>query len=514
MAIKRSKKSKRRQLSRTVAISISHSELSMVIVDKQPGGVCSVRGYRSHWLQQATGLTQEQGVAELTAALAPIVESENLAGGSVNITLSSDFCVTRVVAGEIDKMIPELRGLRDRSAHYLSLGAGPKAVSQALHELDLKNSQASLTVTNQNTLDNLIHAVEDAGLHPELIEHSMVAVCRAVGRMGGDHSAPAIIIEPNDRGVDLGISYRGQLLFDYRPGGVGSKETIVEIVEHHLERIQRYCSRFFRFATGQLNRVYLVGNTEDVEQVRYQFRSSKRLTAEVLNPTTICADWSFAESLVENPFYVAPLGSALVEGDQLRLPPDQRGFPDLMDVIRSGIREPLWPAMRQHLWPVAAAGFLGAVVYTGALLKHAQAGSVEGRITTIQSESGSASTMKLEIESLGTRSKYLKLLDDELNALPVHELLAEIVKVKPAAVYLDDIKVSHDGIIILVGKAASRDAMLEFEASVKKIPLLRSPLVDSAQPTKLPNSENAVVFRIKGRFTGSTGHDERSDRND
>ncbi len=513
MATKKSKKVKRRQLSCTVAIEVSHSELSLVVVDKTPEGTCAVRGYRSQWLHQAPNLNHDRGIEELTAALAPIVAQENLAGGSVHVALSSDFCVTRVIAGETDKMLSELRSLRDRSAHYLSLGAGAKAISQTIRGLDVKNSQAWLTVTNRSTLENLVCAIEDAGLFPELIEHSMVAVCRAVGRMGGDTGAPAIIIIPNDRGVDLGISYRGQLLFDYRPGGVGSKETIVQIVEHHLERIQRYCSRFFRFASGQLNRVYLVGSPEDVEQVRAQFVGSRRLTAEVINPTTTCTEWSFSDSMLENPIYVAPLGTALVEPERLSLPSDARGFPDLMDAFRSGLRAPIWPLIRQHLWPVAAAGLLGAVIYGGALVEHVWAGSVEGQVATIEAEAGSAVTMKLELEGLNGRAKYLKLLDSELTSPPVHELLAQIVKVKPAAVFLEDIRILQDGLISLVGKAETKDAVYEFEANLKKVPLLRSPGVVSTQPDRLPTTDNATGFTLKAKFADPNGQEERKAKN-
>jgi hypothetical protein len=313
MVGKKPKKIKRRQLACKVAIEISHSEFRVIVVDKKENGRCEVRGYRSQWLHQGPGLHHEQGVAELAKALLPVVEQENLAGGSVHVALSSDFCVTRVIAGETDRILSELRSLRDRSAHYLSLGAGAKAISQSIRALDAKNSQAWLTVTNQNTLNHLNEGLEQAGLFADFIEHSMVANCRALGKIGGDSASPAIIIEPNDRGVDLGISYRGQLLFDYRPGGVGSKETIVQIVEQHLERIQRYCARFFRFAGGELNRVFLVGGPDDVEQVRSQFLNSRRLTAEIIDPTSVSSDWHFSESLVSNPDYVSPLGAALVD---------------------------------------------------------------------------------------------------------------------------------------------------------------------------------------------------------
>lgn len=513
MLNKKAKKIKRRQLNCKVAIEISRSEFSLVIVEKNDDGPGEVRGYRSQWLQQAPGLNHEQGIAELTAALAPIVEQQSLAGGSVQVALSSDFCVTRVIAGETDRMMSELRSLRDRSAHYLSLGAGTKAISQTIRSLDVKSSQIWLTVTNRDTLDNLNRALEAAGLYPESIQHSMVAICRAVGQMGGDKVAPAIIIDPSDRGVDLGISYRGQLLFDYRPGGVGSKETIVQIVEQHLERIQRYCSRFFRFAGGQLNRVFLVGSPDDVEHVRRQFLNSTRLTAEVINPTSVCADWKFADSLVSNANYVAPLGAALVEAEQLRLPPNERGFPDLMDAYRSGIRTPLWPLVKRHLWPVAAAALLGVLVYGGALVQHTRAASVEGQIATIEAEAGSAATMRIETESITSRVKYLQRLDEALSLPPVHELLAQVVRVKPKTVFLDGIAVAADGLITVAGVAETQESVFAFNEGLKTLPLLNSPYIESQTDVILPTTENGSRFIIKSKFADSNGHTERNTKN-
>lgn len=514
MANKKAKKIKRRQLACRVAIEISRSEFSLVIVDKKEDGRSEVRGYRSQWLRHAPGLNHEEGVAELAAALTPIVEQQSLTGGSVQVALSSDFCVTRVIAGETDRMMSELRNLRDRSAHYLSLGAGTKAISQTIRSLDVKNSQIWLTVTNRDTLDNLNRALEAAGLFAESIQHSMVAICRAVGQMGGDKVAPAIIIEPNDRGVDLGISYRGQLLFDYRPGGVGSKETIVQIVEQHLERIQRYCSRFFRFAGGQLNCVFLVGSPDDVEHVRRQFSTSKRLTAEVINPTTICSDWSFAHDLVSNAHYVSPLGAALVEAEQLRLPPNERGFPDLMDAYRSGIQAPLWPLVKRHLWPVAAAALLGVLVYSGALVQHTRAASIEGQIATIEAEAGNASTMRIEAESIASRVRYLKRLDDALSMPPVHLLIAQVVRVKPKSVFLDGIGLSNDGLITVAGVAETQEAVFAFNEGLKTLALLNSPYIESQTGVSLPSTENGIRFIIKSKFADSNGKSERKSKDD
>jgi hypothetical protein len=169
--------------------------------------------------------------------------------------------------------------------------------------------------------------------------------------------------------------------------------------------------------------------------------------------------------------------------------------------------------MRQHLWPVAAAVGLGAVVYSGALIKHAQAGSVENKVATIESESGSAKTMQLEMEQLNVRAKYLRQLDNDLTAPPIHELLAQIVTAKPATVYLDDINVGSDGTIILMGKAETDEAMLAFEAKLKSVSLLRSPGIVMSQKASLPTAENAIGFTLKAKFAGSNGKTERSAKN-
>jgi hypothetical protein len=509
--MRKQKKLKRRPLACSVAVEISREQLTMVIVDKkkedQPR---EVRAFRSRWLRESASLNSEQGSQELTSALSELVEQLKLAGGTVNVALSSDFCVTRVVAGETDKMLSEMNHLRERSAHYLSLGAGPKATSESIRSLDMKNSQGWLTVTNRETLDQIVQACGDAGLFVGLIEHSMVAISRAVGRMGGDAASPAIVIEPReDGGVDLGVSYRGQLLFAYRPGGICSKGHIGEIVERHLERIQRYSTRFFRFASGQISRVYLVGAYEDAELVRGQFANSTRLTAEIINPALVCPDWRYEEALVFNPNFVAPLGSALIEPETAAVPPRERDFPNLMDVYRSGYNEPLWPGVRRHLWPIAAAAAAGLVMYGGALLQHRQAVAVEQELAAAEAKAALATTLKLELEHTVSRLKYLSVLDADVVNPPLHQLMAHVVRNKPSGVYLNKISLDAECNVLFLGTADSTDLIYDFETRLKSVPLLDNLAIAGMTPERIPSNENATGFQIKCKFAGFNGSAER-----
>jgi hypothetical protein len=184
-----------------------------------------------------------------------------------------------------------------------------------------------------------------------------------------------------------------------------------------------------------------------------------------------------------------------------------------MDAYRSGHRVPIWPLVRQHLWPVAAAGLLGLFGYGGALVEHARAGSVEKQLATVEEEFGRAATMRIEMEQLNLRAKYLRRFDTELTTPPVHELLAHVYQVKPAEVYLDDIKISEDGMIVLGGKAESEEAVYDFESKLKSVPFLRSPRVESTQPARLPRSEDATGFTLKAKFADSKGSPERNAKN-
>jgi hypothetical protein len=510
--MRKSRKVKRRKLPCTIAVEISREELTIVVVHKRDDGTRHVEGMQTRWLRQAATLNSDQGAAELMSALAELVEKHKLTGGTVNVALSGDFCVTRVLAGETDKMLSELRSLRDRSAHYLSLGAGPKAVCESVRALDLKNSQGWLTVTNRETLDRIVYAIEGAGLFLGVIEHSMVAISRAVGGMGGDSASPVIVVEPGERGVDLGISYKGQLLFDYRPGGIHSKEHVAAIVEKHLERIQRYSTRFFRFAGGQINRVYLVGQREHSEFVQSQFAGSTRLTAEVLTPMVICPDWHFDDWLVANPYFSAALGSALVEmpegSSQTKVE-----SPNLLEVYLAENREPLWPLLRRHFWPVAAAAAVALLVYGVAFEKHRQAGVLERELASAESDSAQARLIRLEMDSTIVRERCLKVLDSELVNPPLHQLMEAIVRNKPMGVYLKRITLDSDSNILFLGTADSTEFVYTFQDKLKTIPVLENLAIAGMTPERIPTNENATGFTIRCKFAGYNGSAEGKGKN-
>ena len=96
----------------------------------------------------------------------------------------------------------------------------------------------------------------------------------------------------------------------------------------------------------------------------------------------------------------------------------------------------------------------------------------------------------------------------------MHDLLAQIVKAKPRQVFLDSIRVSPDSLIIVEGKAETKDAVFEFEASLKSVPLLKSPRVESTRHDRLPTTDTATGFTIKAKFADSRAKLSKGDKHD
>jgi len=504
---------KRGTPSRQIAIEISSRDLSMVIVERGDGQTPRVRGHHVTWALTSTSLYTAEGAREMAAALSRLVAREKLAGAAVRLVLSSDLCVTRVASGTREKVQIELNNLRDRSAHYLWLGAGVKALAESSRAIDAKHVQTWLTVTNESSLEHIVLAVRQAGLRVQLVEHSMVAACRALGSVGGDSDTAAMIVELNQRGVDLGVCYKGLLLFDYRPGGIDSKQRLGEIIARHLERIQRYCDRQVRVARGRIARVYLCGDPEEVERVRHQFAGVEQLSAVALDLPAVCPNWDYDDDFTADSRYVAPLGSALATTDQLETPVDERGIPDLMDHFRRSYRQPLLPTLTRLAWPVAAALVLALGIFVTSLYEGHQAQAMAGETATMEAEQVRLLEVKRQLEETVAKTGHLQSIGDHILNPPWHETISMIGHCLPKGTWLDSIRIDDNGLIAITGTGGTEDEVFEFVRYLKDVPVLTKVNLESQRPTRAATG-NAVSFEVKCSFSDNSDVAKRVNSND
>lgn len=495
-----------------VGIEISREDVALVVIEHRPEGDHRVRGRRLPWRKEAKDITEPGGAEELAAAINTLVTEEKLSGMSVHVALNSDYCVTRVVAGEREKVMDELRVLHGRSNQYLMLGPGDKAIARSLHPIDAKQIQGWLTVTNRDTLDIIVDVLLQANLQVDLIEHAMVSMCRGVARMPSSDETPAIIVELHDRGVDVGVCHNGRLLFDYRPGGLNSKAQVAQIIQRHLERMQRYCSRHFPFAEGRISQVFICGSAADVAEVQEQLAQVSELKSTRLCPGAILPQCDVDGASTDEHHFVAPLGAALLQHTELEASADVRGIVNLVDFVRSVRREPIIPALTKLAWPIAATILLAILLYGGAFIENRSLGRIEQEQERLDGKMASVSQMRVATHDATTKIVHLKKIDAVAFNPAWHRLLSLIGRSMPEPVWLEAIRVEQNGDMTISGPSRTQDAIFDFVRYLQKIPVLEDVNLESQVPVNVDGP--AIRFDIKCRYVDRNDLVERTASND
>src|SRR6185295_1589179 len=104
---------------------------------------------------------------------------------------------------------------------------------------DARHQHALFTVTNERVLHTITGAAQAAGLVVETVEPALVALARAAGHTGQDADQPVMLVNLGEQRFEVGITHRGQLLLDYRPGGRSASDNVSEVLQLHLARLDR-----------------------------------------------------------------------------------------------------------------------------------------------------------------------------------------------------------------------------------------------------------------------------------
>ena len=435
----------------------------------------------------------------LTAALKGIVQEEKLQGTEISIVLSGDYCVTRVVAGTREHVQKELSDLRQRSGLYLSLGQGPKTFAESVLAIDAKRAQGAITVTNESWLGDIIHATKEAGLKIHAVEHSLVALCRAVGKTGLDTDSPVLIVEFNQRGIDLGVSHRGRLLLDYRPGGVGDHRQLAAVALKHLGRIQRYCSRHFQFASAKISQVVICGGGPEAETLREIFATQGQLQAETLDPCTVCPDWILEGAGKKESWLVPILGAVLAGPHHV----ENDASPDLMEPIRLLQREPILPLLIKYGWPIAASLLLTLGIYGVGLFQQHKLSQVEAAANAAKEAEKSLTTQQLVLGRVDAKIKHLKMINERIARPMWQEFLCDVSECLPEGTWLEDIKVDKDGKVSLSGPSYSENSVYELIEKLKKVPNMGNVALEGTRSGRSQGGP-VTLFDVHAAYAGRT----------
>ncbi|MBN1851769.1 MAG: PilN domain-containing protein [Pirellulales bacterium] len=474
---------RRRSLDRReVAIEICRSELRMAKLHRSDGkGPDQVATRAIPWRKNTTSYFSETAVQELTEAFRILVVEEKLSGSPIRIALSGDLCVTRVLTGTVEHVRKELLQLEDRSQLYLSLGPGKKAIAGSIHQLDARHQIALLTVANQKTMDMLAHVADTVGVQFHIVEPSLVALSRMVGRMKQPEGEPQMVVHLDGKTFELGVCHQGQLLLDYRPANRYDSNNVAEIILQHLTRLQRYCDRHYKFLTRPLRHVFICGKAVPTLVTVASFDPYEQLNAEMLNPEEIDSNWKYIGK---------PPGCdmATVLGAILFMQHNEieETSPNLMERLIAESRPPLRPFLTKSLLPIAAVLIAALTLFLVNFSRHQEIKAMQSQLQALEPIRGKTMEFRRLLCETENKLQEFKKLAEKLDGIPEDEAVSLIGKCMPEDLWLDRMTIFNNSQVSLAGASYGESGIEEFVGWLDKAPGITQVALGGSRASQTP----------------------------
>ena len=490
---------------RTTAVEICHSVLRVAIVTRSDGNSPDTVATRTiRWRNESASFQPFHSAGadeELVNAFRRLVAEEKLAGTAFRITLGGEICVTRVVSGSVDYVRREMTHLEERSQRYLSLGAGRKAIAGDIRKIDARHEHALLAVSNQKTLDLLIHIAETVGVRIESVEPSLVALGRVVEHTHQTEDEPFIVMHVDEQSVELGICYRGKLLLDYRPSDRNAVNHIGQIVRQHLPRLQRYCTRHYSFLEKPLRKILVSGDPASAEETVASFVDSDTLLAEE-TPLDRCeTTWTFPDDIPGSDM-AAALGAALTF-----LPNEVGGLsPNLMEHVIARTRKPMRPVLIRSLLPMAAVLLIAAALLGVNRAQDGRRDALQQQLEELAPAQAKTIELRLTRGSIEHRLSHLRSLESALTRRRWAGVIAGVGQCMPNDVWLDRMSIQDGHEVQLAGASYADSGIYEFVRWLEAAPTLDGVALDGTRPGQTSNGPS-TNFDIKLTLTNSDDYE-------
>ena len=455
--------------------------------EETPQGEVTLGCQTIPWRKESTTLLSERGQAELEAAFRQLSLQFKLSGVPMNLVLNGDFCVTRAVSGSTERVKHELAQLERRSSLYLRLGHGPKTPGGSIRQIDARHQHALLTVVHQRTLEILVETANRADWKLNIVEPSLVALCRFVGQTGGDHEGPTLLVNLSKGTAEVGISHRGELLLDYRPAGLAAGEDTAAVVAQHMSRIERYCNRYVSFAGGNLQKIYLSGHADLVEAAKKGFEERTEVPVEILTREVIDRTWH-SQGNPAGSAEIAALGSCLRgrEGDEAT-------GPNLLQKMRTVSTKPLGALLLKAAWPIAAAVLLAMGAWTVVGWEAAHVHKLEDELEQLEEPFRQARLLKGDVLRLRGQLDHYQKLEGSLDEPGWNNLSQQIAQCMPEGVWLNDLVADDAGGLMLLGTSYSEDGVFELAGWLENLPELCEVNIRSTEQTSFPKRPRRAI---------------------
>lgn len=464
-ADRRNRVSRRRHTeSRRLHVELCHSVLRVVlVVDDTPGELPRLQSRTVQWRREADDLMCDRGRAELAAALREVVTEDRLAGCRVALAISSTLCVNRATSGASTKVEQEITELKERSQLYLSLGPGAKTSAVGRKQIDARHEHALVTVTNERTLELLVHAAESAGLIVDVVESALVALARLQGRLDSDDASPVILAQLDEQHFELGVSRQGQLLLEYRPSADSTVAQLGDIVDDHHDRLIRFCARQYGVGDMSIDRMWLVGEPSEITATNS--RTETHLDGGVLPLDGLKDIWRLES---ETPI-TAEMGAAL--GLALRGRFDETGVsPNLMNEILARAKTPLRPFLIRAATPLVATLLFAATLWAVNVEQRVELSALRDQVAEGAPAELRGKRLAKEITDAAMEIQHLAHLVERTPKRPTNPTIVQLGQCLPEDVWLKQMRLSEQDQIALSGSSYTEGGVYDFVRHLEESP--------------------------------------------
>lgn len=478
---------------RRLCVELCHSVLRVVVVvepetDEPP----QITTRTVRWRHDASDLMSERGLAELTAALSRLVAEERLAGCAVSFAINGTLCVNRAASGALAAVEQQIGSLQERSQLYLALGPGPKTAAVARKAIDARHEHALVTVANQKTLRLLVAAAEEAGLMVDVVESALVALARLQCHLDPGNDQAVLFVQLDEQRFELGVSQAGRLLLEYRPASDVTAADLARVVDDHHDRLTRFCARQSGTGRGELNRMRLVGEEQDLQAATTN--TKKKIDTRPLPMEAVSSLWS-----IEGPTPPSMMAAAI--GLALRGRVEEVGVsPNLMDEIHALAKAPLRPLLIRSAIPVAAALVLAASLWLLNLEEGMRLAGLRARVDAIRPELLRGKRLTAQIADNATESDHLRKLVDSSDRRPVEPLVRYVGAHFATEVWLREFRLGETNRVSLSGTSLTDSGVYDTVRRLEEAPDLEEVALQGSG-TEQTTFGPATTFQIDMQLT-------------
>jgi hypothetical protein len=498
---RRVRSERRRQVASSIGIEISPSGVSLAIISSEGTGEYNLitdhvpfaptsGPYQGHW-----------GTDELSAVLCQLSDKHKLSGQGVSVGLGGEPCVTRAWKGDNEEVDESIQELTERANRYLSLGQGEKVCCYAEKPLDAKRKRAWVTVALREVIDAVATAVDDAGLRLIRLEHSLSALCQAIGYAGHDAQQPVLVVTTGFGRTDLGISYRGQLILDYRPARLDTNSSCDNLVwanavSKHIKCLRRFLQKELPRGENNLEKICLPGRESVPAELAGALRQEHNLDSFALSIAEFTSDLNVVSQPWEHADMLAAIWLA-----QSTLQQQPTVAADLMQSLRT-VERTSWVDIAKLVWPLAACMLVTAALHVFATWKEAGRIRAERRLETLQPSFQEYEQLKLQLVQNAEIASKVDALSASLPTVNWNDIVKFAGRALPQGTWLQSLTIDESSQASITGASFTNDAIYDYLNRLSESGAFAHVTLLSTRSIRLPSGP-AFEFRISAKSINS-----------